>query len=85
MNLPKNNSAEEEGTEMASGASKRIRMILLDKEISQVEFAEMVGKPKQSLYNMLSRDTMSFSTVEEFADKLGCDVVFVDRETGKKY
>lgn len=67
------------------GASKRLKMAMLDKGISQVQFAEMIGKPTQSFYNMMNRNTMTFKTVEEFADALGCDVVLRDRETGKEY
>lgn len=67
------------------GASKKLRMAMIDKGITQVAFAEMIGKPTQSFYNMMNRNTMTFKTVEEFADALGCDVVLRDRETGKEY
>ena len=67
------------------GAVKQLKMVLLDKEISQAEFARMVEMPKQSLYNMFNRNSMGYKQVEEFADILGCDIVFKDRETGKEY
>lgn len=67
------------------GAAKRIRMALLDKGISQIEYAEMLGKDTQSFYNMMNRNAMKFKDVEEMADMLGCDVVFMDRETKKIY
>lgn len=67
------------------GAAKRIRMALLAKGISQVEYAEMLGKDTQAFYNMMNRNTMKYKDVEKMADILGCDVVFRDRETGIIY
>lgn len=72
-------------TKEYGGASKHLKMAMLDKGITQIAFAEKIGKPKQSLYNMMSRDSMSYKTVEELADVLGCDVVLRDRETGRIY
>lgn len=68
------------------GASKKIKMVLLDKGIKQKELAQMLGyKGINSIYNMLGRDNMTFSVVEHWADLLGCDVVLRDRVTGKIY
>lgn len=69
------------------GATKHIKATLLYKEKSIKDLAEMIGSgsPVQSLYNQFNRDTWKFSDVEKIADLLGCDVLLVDRETGKTY
>lgn len=67
------------------GASEHIRAAMKDKGIKTEELSKAVGKPTQSIYNMIYRNTMKFAMVEEYADVLGCDVVLRDRETGKIY
>ena len=82
------------------GASKQLKMIMLDKDIKTRTFAEMYqqrprndgkGDAKKAtaspntVYNMLRRDNMTFATVETMADILGCDIIFKDRITGKEY
>ena len=74
------------GKEQAMGVSKKIKMVLLDKEIQQKELAERLGyEGKNTIYNMLKRDNMTYATVEKWADLLDCDVVLKDRKTGKIY
>lgn len=81
------------------GASKKLRMVMLDKEIRSTDFAEAYlsrpsrigskgerkSKTPYTVLNMLSRDNMTYATVKEMADILGCDIVLMDRETGKIY
>lgn len=68
------------------GASKKIKMVLLDKDMKKKDFAAMLGYEGQNtIYNMLGRDKMSYEAVEKWLDALGCDIVFRDRETGKIY
>ena len=82
------------------GASKKIKMILLDKGMNIGTLAEEYSSQprilkdgtsversgsKQTLYNMMSRDAMTFATVEQLAEILGCEVVFRDKESGKIY
>ena len=67
------------------GASKHIKLALIDKDISQKEFSAIIDKPIQSVYNQLNRDTWKYADVEKIADKIGCDVVLIDRKTGKIY
>lgn len=68
------------------GASKKIKMVLLDKDIKKKDFATMLGYEGQNtIYNMLGRDKMTYEAVEKWLDLLGCDIVFRDRETGKIY
>ncbi len=68
------------------GAGKHIKQCMLDKNIKSGSLAEALGyEQKQVFYNKLSRDKMSFDDVEKIADLLGCDLLLVDRETGKTY
>lgn len=68
------------------GVSKKIKMALIDKDIQQKELAERLGyKGKNTIYNMLKRDNMTYATVEQWADAIGCDVVLQDRLTKKIY
>lgn len=67
------------------GASKKIRMILLDKDKTTRGFAGEIGMLPQTLYNKLQRDTMGYKEVERLAEALGCEIVFKDKETGKEY
>lgn len=71
------------------GATKHIKMALLDKEKTIKDIHEAVKKddnsPLQSLYNQFNRDTWKYADVEKIADVLGCDVVLLDRVTGKTY
>lgn len=67
------------------GAAKRLKAILKDKRISQKNMAEMMGKPLPTIYNTFHKDEMKFSTVEMYAEFLGCEILFRDKETGKIY
>lgn len=71
------------------GASKKLKMVLVDKELTQKQFAEMVMADKpfnhDQMRNALARDTFGYNTVEEWLDVLGIDIVFRDRKTGKLY
>lgn len=69
------------------GASKRIKQIMIEKDInvkSLSEKLEIVSSP-QALSNKLYKDNFSFSDVEKIAAALGCDVKLIDRETGKEF
>lgn len=73
------------------GATKQIKTILKDKGIKLKDFAMMYNPESkatakvQVVSNMLTRDNMTFATVEEMANILGCEIVFRDKETGKIY
>lgn len=67
------------------GVSKKIKMVMMDKEIKSGQVAEAIGKGKQYVYNALHNDNMTYERVEQIADFLGCDIVFKDRKTGKEY
>lgn len=82
------------------GAVKHIKMAMLDKGMIIKDLAELyVNTPKiladgtkkerkgslQPVYNMMARDNLTFDTAEQFAELLGCEIVFRDKETGKIY
>lgn len=67
------------------GASRHLKAIFTDRKLKMESVANTIGKPRQSLINQMYRDTWKFAEVEEIASKLGCDIVFIDRETGKRY
>lgn len=67
------------------GASRHLKAIFTDRKLKMEVVANTIGKPRQSLINQMYRDTWKFAEVEEIASKLGCDIVFIDRETGKRY
>ena len=68
------------------GAKKHIKLAMTDKNIKSSEVAEALKIDKiQAFYNKVNRDTMSFKDAEKIANALGCDIVFIDRETKKMY
>lgn len=68
------------------GASKKLKMAMIDKDIKQKQMADLLGyKSINSIYNALNRDTMTYETVEKWANAIGCDIVLKDRATGKIY
>lgn len=67
------------------GATKKIKKILLEKNLTQIQLAELAGKDVQALRNQLYKDSFTYASVEHLCDSLGCDIVFRDRETGRIY
>lgn len=65
------------------GASKKIKKALLEKDMTQVQLAELAGKQLQALRNQLYRDNLTYANVELFCNVMGYDIVFRDRVTGK--
>ena len=67
------------------GASDKLKAVMKHKHIKQTQLAEITGKDLQALRNMLYRDNMTYATIEQLADALGCDVVLIDRKTRKQF
>ena len=70
---------------MIMDAQRMIRNILKHKHITQQELADKVGKPFNTLRNILYGKNMTCDTLEQLADALGCDVVLIDRKTRKQF
>ena len=67
------------------GATKKIKKILVDKEIKRADLAQATGRTVGTLKNILARDNMSYSTVEDLLRVMRCEIVFRDVITGKIY
>lgn len=70
---------------MANGISKKLKMILLDKEIKVNELADMLGVTSGVLSTKLYRDTWTIARLQEVLNHLDCEVVIKDNKTGKYY
>lgn len=66
------------------GAKIRIKTMLVIRNKSYKDLADMTGTKYQTIKNKLFRDSLNYNYVEKVADLLGFDVVFRDRETGKE-
>ena len=67
------------------GASIHIKTALKAKGITSKSYSDSNGIPYQTFRNKLCRDCLNYNAVEKIADDLGCDVVFLDRETSELY
>jgi transcriptional regulator with XRE-family HTH domain len=67
------------------GASKAIKQLMQEQNISVSQLASALGIQAQSMSNKLYRDSFSFDEVVRIADILGSDVKLIVRETGKAF
>lgn len=65
------------------GATRKIKKMLIDKGMTQVDLAEAADKNPLTLRNQLYRDNLTYKSVEHLCDVVGYDIVFRDRETGR--
>ena len=66
-------------------ASKTIKKIMLDKNISVKELAEKLGMTPQVLSNKLYRDTFTYNDYVKIANILDCDVKTISRDNKIEY
>lgn len=66
-------------------ASKIIKQLLIERNISVKDLARNLGITPQSMSNKLYRDNFSFSEVNKIADLLNCDVKLITRDTNKEF
>ncbi len=66
--------------------SKKIKTILIERDLSIKELSAILGYNGSALYNKLSRDKFTEEELIKIADALDCDYegVFTLRESGKK-
>ena len=64
----------------------KIKMILLEKDMTIKQLSEKLGYKGNNLYNKLDRDNFSEKELHAIADALGCDYdgIFTFRDTGKQ-
>lgn len=67
------------------GVNKKIKKAMIDKRMTQRQLADALGKPFNTVRNILANDNMQTDTLERFADALNCDVVLMERTTGDIY
>ena len=61
-----------------------LKLVMLKKgEISQRELADMMGQSLQNLNQKIKRGSLNSTELWKIADVLGCQVVFLDKTTGK--
>ena len=65
--------------------AKKIKHIMIEKDISTKEVAERIGTSSSNISNKLRRDNFSEKEIREIAEALECDfdVIFTIRDTGK--
>ena len=66
-------------------ATKTIKKIMLDKDITVKLLAEKLKISPQVLSNKLYRDTFSYNDYIAIANILGCDVKTISRDTNTEY
>lgn len=67
------------------GASKIIKQLLIERNMSVKTLAEMLGIQAQSMSNKLYRDKFSYDEVVRIADILECDVKIITRDTKREF
>ena len=67
------------------GASKVIKQLMQEKNITVKYLAEKLEINSQSVSNKLYRDTFTYNEVIDIANLLNCDVKIIMRDTGKEF
>lgn len=67
------------------GASKTIKKILIDKDISITKLAELLEKPRPTVSNTLFKDSFQVSTLLTYLDRLDCELIVRDMDNGREY
>ncbi len=68
--------------EKANNITILLKRAMQQRHISQVQMADMLGISKQTLYNRLSRNSISVTAAVGMLDLLEYDIAIVDRKTG---
>lgn len=65
--------------------AKTLKMLMLDKNIKQVEAAEKFGMGKTTFNNLIQRNNFKLNDIIEIAEILDCDIKlqFIDKKSGK--
>lgn len=67
------------------GAAKRIKQIMIERDISVKDLATLMGITQQSMSNKLYRDTFTFDETSHIAELLNCDIKFITRDSHKEF
>ncbi len=68
------------------GMALKIKMILLEKDMTIKQLSDKLGYKGSNLYNKLDRDNLCEKELRAIANALDCDYdgIFTFRDTGKK-
>jgi DNA-binding Xre family transcriptional regulator len=66
-------------------ASKKIKQILIERNMALKDLADKLNITPQNLSNKFFRDTFSYKEYEKIMDILGCDVKTIMRDTQKEF
>ncbi len=66
--------------------SKKIKAVLLDRDMTIRELSDKLDYKGSYLYNKLSRDRLTEAELKKIADAMNCDYdgIFTYRDTGKQ-
>lgn len=67
------------------GATSTLKQILIDKHITITKYAELLGKPRQTVANTFSKDNFHVSTLLAYLDQLDCELIVRDTSNGRTY
>lgn len=67
-------------------ASKKIKLLLVERDMTMTDLAEKLNTGKSNLSGKMKRDNFSEKELREIAEALNCDFdsVFIMRDTGKQ-
>lgn len=66
-------------------ASKIIKQLLIERNMTVKQLAESLEISPQNLSNKLYRDTFSYSEMVKITNILECDIIIVTRDTEKEF
>lgn len=67
------------------GLAKNIKKCLIDKDMKVSDLAGLLNTDVKALSVKLSRDSLSYKSIESIADALDCDIKLVDKKTNTIY
>ena len=67
-------------------AAKKIKMLLVERDMTLTELSKQLDRSLSTMSDKMKRDNFSEKDLKKIADVLNFDydVIFTDRETGKK-
>ena len=80
--VAENNESILERTKQMS-ITKALKHILIDKGMTQTQFAELMDKPYRTVVNTFMKDNMRTKTAVEYGKALGYSLCYVNDETGE--
>lgn len=70
---------------LGMSASKAIRQLMVERDMTIKDMAEMLGIKAQSMSTKLYRDKFTYNEVEKIAEMLNADVRIITRDEKKMF